>query len=258
MAAAKNVKLMQIWSSGYDKFNIEVAHTLGIPVANNGGANASSVAEHAVMLMFAVARKLPDSYRRVIEGNWAGNDHGLSMYMLEGKRLGIIGFGNIGRQVAQKVSGLGMDVSYYDINPAPDDVEKLLNVQYRPLDEILSGSDIISVHMHLSNMTRGLIGKNEIANMKDGVTLINVSRADILDRDALIDAMKQRKVLGLGVDVYSKEPTARGDELFDFPGFVGTHHVAGSNRDVYLTVLARAKENISRVINGEQPLWLIK
>ncbi|MDA7715946.1 hypothetical protein N8797_01070, partial [Pontimonas sp.] len=105
-------KLMQIWSSGYDKFNIDDAHSRGIPVANNHGSNATSVAEHTILMMLGVSRRAPEMHNRVITGNWAGNDHGMTSYSLSGKTLGIVGLGNIGTLVAKRAEALGMKIIF--------------------------------------------------------------------------------------------------------------------------------------------------
>ena len=124
MKSAKNVKLMQLWSSGYDKFNIKDSIHYKIPVANNGGGNAISVAEHTILLMLSVCKWLPDSHSRTVEGRWEGNSHGIDMLLLNKKTLGLIGFGNIGKEVAIRAKGFGMDIIYYDINRASKSEEE--------------------------------------------------------------------------------------------------------------------------------------
>lgn len=257
MEAAKNVKLMQLWSSGYDKFNIVGAKKYGIPVANNGGANACSVAEHAILLMLAVYKWLPDSHRRTVQGAWSGNSHGLDMFLLNGKKLGIIGFGNIGRQVARKVSGFDMNVRYYDINRLDPEKEKELGVSFAPLDQIISESDILSLHLHSNDNTKGIIGSQEISKMKKGTVIINVSRAALIDQEALYEALVSGKIHGAGLDVYSVEPTVPNDKMLLLPNVVATPHMAGSTYDTYSMVMNRAVENFRRVCNGEIPKWVI-
>lgn len=257
LAAAKNVKLMQLWSSGHDKFNVAACSALGIPVANNGGANACSVAEHTLLLMLAVYKWLPDSHRRTVTGQWAGNSHGLNMYLLNGKKLGIIGFGNIGRQVARKVSGLDMEVRYFDIRRARPDIEELHDVQFASFDEIITESDIITLHLHSNDATRNIINREALAKMKKGAILINVSRAQLVDQDALREALVEGRLGGAGLDVHPKEPTEAQDPLLSLPNVVATPHMAGSTYDTYAMVMNRAIENFRRVMHGEEPLWVI-
>lgn len=257
LVAAKNVKLMQLWSSGYDKFNLAACSALGIPVANNGGANACSVAEHAVLLMLAVYKWLPDSHRRTVTGQWAGNSHGLDMFLLNGKKLGIIGFGNIGKQVARKVSGFDMDVSYFDIRRADPAVEVGHRVSFKALEELVAESDIITLHLHSNDATRNIIDRSAIARMKKGAVLINVSRAQLVDQDALREALIEKRLGGAGLDVYLKEPTEANDALLSLPDVVATPHIAGSTYDTYAMVMQRAVDNFRRVMRGEEPKWVV-
>src|SRR3989344_9404740 len=182
---ASHIKLMQLWSSGYDKFNVAGAKKYGIPVANNGGANAESVAEHAIMLMLSFAKRLPDSHQRVVTGNWKGNGHGMDMFMLKNKTLGIIGFGNIGQAVAKKINGFEMKVIYYDIKQQPPEAERGCGATFAEFQKLLQESDIVTLHLHLNQSTERIIGRKELSLMKKGAVLINVSRAQLVDQEAL-------------------------------------------------------------------------
>ena len=150
----KRIKLMQLWSSGYEKFNCKGAKKYGIPVANNGGANAISVAEHTILLMLAVYKLLPSSHLRTVTGNWAGNSHGMDMYLLQNKKLGLIGLGNIGSAVAQRASAFWVKIIYYDINRLEISDEKEKGYEYVDLEDLLRQADIISLHLHLNKNTK--------------------------------------------------------------------------------------------------------
>ena len=257
LEAGKQVKLMQLWSSGYDKFNVAGAKKFGIPVANNGGANAGSVAEHTVLLMLAVAKWLPDSHTRTVTGSWAGNNHGMDMFMLKGKRVGIVGFGNIGRAVAKILGGFGSEVVYYDVKRAEENVEKEYGATCIAFDELLKTSDIVTLHLHHTKETENMIGEKEIGMMKKGATVINASRAQLVDYGALERATRDRKLNGAGLDVYYKEPTSANDPLLTLPYVVATPHMAGSTMDAYLLALGNARENFRRIQRGEKPLWIV-
>ncbi|KKW35747.1 hypothetical protein A2852_01270 [Candidatus Adlerbacteria bacterium RIFCSPHIGHO2_01_FULL_54_23] len=257
LETAKNVKLIQLWSSGYDKFNVAACKKLGIQVANNGGANAGSVAEHAILLMLAVYKWLPDSHRRTVEGMWVGNKHGLDMHMLTGKKVGIIGFGNIGRAVAKKLLGFETDTVYYDIKRADTDIERALNARFAPFEELLGSADIVTLHLHSTKETQNIIGARELSIMRPQSILINVARAQLVDQNALTDALKNKKIHGVGLDVYLKEPTEPNDPLLMLPNVVATPHMAGSTLDAYDKALKNARENFRRVARGEQPLWVV-
>jgi len=254
---ARAIKLMQLWSSGFDKFNVVGAKKYGIPVANNGGANAQSVAEHAVLLMLSVYKGLPDSHRRTITGAWAGNSHGLDMFTLHNKRVGIIGFGNIGRAVARILQGFGATVSYFDIKRAEREREEELSVSYQAMPELLKQSDIVTLHLHANDQSRNIISGNEFSLMKKGAVLINVSRAALVDQEAFLEALKDGVLQGAGLDVYPEEPTKPGDPILALPNVVATPHMAGSTRDAYARALTNALQNFRRVGRGEAPNWLI-
>lgn len=257
LESAKNVKLMQLWSSGYDKFNVEGARKYGIPVSNNGGANASAVAEHTILLMLSTLKKLPDSHRRTVTGSWTGNSHGLDMLKIEGKTVGIVGFGNIGRYVAKKLMGFDARVAYYDVRRADAETERNYSVEYMEFDELVSKSDILTLHLHSNDSTRGIIGKREFGLMKDGAYLINASRAQLVDQGAFLEALRGGKLAGAGLDVYMKEPTTGDEEILKHPSVVATPHMAGSTRDTYEQVMMRAVENFRRAVKGEKPMWVI-
>jgi D-3-phosphoglycerate dehydrogenase len=257
LAHASHIKLMQLWSSGFEKFNVAGARKYAIPVANNGGANAISVAEHTVLLILAVYKWLPESHRRTVEGKWIGNNHGLDMFLMKGKKLGIIGFGTIGRRVAATVSGFGMDVLYFDVKRANPEIEQSLNARYISFDELIEESDIITLHLHAHDASKNIIGRKEFERMKKGAVLINVSRSELVDQDALREALHSRRIWGAGLDVHPKEPTEPGDPILTHPHVVATPHMAGSTRETYSLVLERAVENVRKAVSGEQPQWLV-
>ncbi len=254
---ADHIKLMQLWSSGYDKFNVKGAARFAIPVANNGGANAISVAEHTIMLMLAVYKWLPDSHLRTIEGKWAGNSHGTDMFLLYRKTLGIIGLGNIGREVAKRAASFGMKILYYDPVRAAPETEQAHGAQYCDLNTLLSTSDIISLHVHLNESTAGMISRQEFSIMQNSAVLVNVSRAQIVDNDALLTALNNGEIWGAGLDVYKEEPTRPGDPLLSHSHVVATPHMAGSTHDAYVTAVKNCVENFRRVIKGNKPLWIV-
>ena len=156
--AAPKLKLVQLTSAGYDRVDLEAAKKAKVPVANNGGANSVAVAEHAVMLMLAVLKKLVYHHNNVAAGTWRAADFtSIRTYEVEGKRLGIIGLGNIGKKVARRVRGFDMDVRYYDVVRLTEDQEDALGVRFALLTEILSTSDVVTLHVPLNDVTRKMI-----------------------------------------------------------------------------------------------------
>ena len=253
--AMNAVQLIQIWSSGYDKFNLKSALNRGILVANNGGYNSIAVAEQAILLILALYKRIIEGYRRVTSGKWAGNRHGMNQYILHGKSIGIIGLGNIGSKVAILASSFGMNVFYYDINRNLN-LESKYGFKYVDIDHLYINSDIISLHLHLNEDTINFIDSEDIKKMKKGVVIINVSRAELINRDALTDALIQEHLGGLGLDVFYEEPTTPNDPLLLHPNFVGTPH-SSCTYDTHVMAIDASIQNIRKALNGEKPDYLI-
>jgi D-3-phosphoglycerate dehydrogenase len=241
--------LMQIWSSGYDKFNIGDAKERNIPVANNHGSNATSVAEHTILMMLGVSRRIPEMHERATSGNWAGNDHGMSSYSLSGKTLGIVGLGNIGTLVAKRAEALGMAIIFSDPGISVSPEAQWSQVSF---DNLLHGSDYITFHVHLSESTRGMIDMKNIGTLARQPFLINPSRAELIDRDALIAAMQNDLIKGVSIDAHYDEPTDPEDALFSFPNVLFSPHVAGSTVDSYRETLHACLSNIKRSKSGAE------
>jgi phosphoglycerate dehydrogenase-like enzyme len=246
--------VMQIWSSGYDKFNIGDAKARNIPVANNHGSNATSVAEHTILMMLGVSRRIPEMHQRVTSGNWAGNDHGMSSYSLSGKTLGIVGLGNIGTLVAKRAEALGMAIIFSDpgISESPEAHWSKVDFQ-----ELLHSSDYITFHVHLSESTKGMIDMKNIGSLARQPFLINPSRAELIDRDALTAAMQSDLIKGVAIDAHYDEPTNSEDPLFALPNVLFSPHVAGSTLDSYRDTIEACARNIGRAVSDSPPLGAI-
>jgi phosphoglycerate dehydrogenase-like enzyme len=255
--AAPRLKLVQMLSAGYDAVDLEAARRAGVPVCNNGGANAVSVAEHALMLMLAVSRRLISQHANVAAGRWRGNGPAPRMYELNNKTLGIVGLGSIGKKVARLVQGFGMRVVYYDIARLSEDAEDALGVRFRLLRELLSSSDIVTLHVPLDRSTRNMIGAGELALMQPLAILINTSRGPVVDERALHAALSSGKILGAGLDVFDPEPPASGNPLLKLDNVVLSAHFAGPTWDNHVHRFRNAFDNVERVARGERPLWVV-
>src|SRR3977135_1500311 len=166
-AQAPKLKLVQTLSAGYNTYALDAARAAGVPICNNGGANATAVAEHALLLMLAVSRKLIWVHDGVVSGRWRGNDfNAAKLYELEDKTLGIIGLGNIGKKVARRAKAFDMRIQYYDVNRMTTDQEDALGVRFALLPELLKTSDIVSLHVPLDKSTHNLFGEGEMGLMK--------------------------------------------------------------------------------------------
>ncbi len=254
---AKKAKLMQILSAGYDRLDVPALAAAGIPLATNGGANAPTVAEHALMLMLAVYRKLPLHHSSLKEGRWLGHREVLSLNELRGKQVGIVGFGKIGREVARMVNGFLAKVAYYDVYPASSTVERELKAQRMELDDLLMTSDIVTVHTPLNDSSAGLINSNSFSIMKPTSVLINTARGPAVVETDLIEALKEGRIAGAGLDVYEIEPMT-DSPLFLMDNVVVTPHTAGATIDTWWRRLDFAFANICRVSNGEKAQFIVE
>ena len=200
--ALPKLQLVQMSSAGYNAIPIAELDRLGVRVANNGGSNAISVAEHTVMLILSLQRNLLAMHNSVQGGSWADlspSDRATPGMELAGQTLGIIGFGNIGRQVARKLGGFDMNILYHDAVRLPPGRDGELGVRQVTLEELLAQSDIITVHVPLLPSTEGLIGPAELSQMKRGVCFINTSRGPTVDEAALAAALDSGQVGAAGI-----------------------------------------------------------
>ena len=247
--------LMQIWSSGYDKFNIDDARRHGLAVANNHGANATSVAEHTMLLMLGVSRRAPEMHSRVVTGSWEGNDHGMNSYSLKGKVLGLVGMGRIGSLVAIRAAAFGMEVIFSD--PHVSQKEAPSGAKKVDWETLLQNSDYISLHVHHNDETRGMIDESAFSRMARKPFVINASRAELIDRPSLLKALEEGTIRGLGIDAHYDEPTSAADPLWKYESVFASPHVAGSTVDSYEETLASCIENLSRAVGQISPHGLI-
>ena len=255
--AAPKMRLVQLLSAGYDTVDLEAARKAGVPVCNNGGANAISVAEHAIMLMLATSRRVVWQHANVVAGRWRGNGPAPAMYELYDKTLGIVGLGTIGKKVARLASAFGMRVTYYDIRRLSEDEEDSLGVKFRLLRELLRTSDFISLNTPLNDSTRAMIGAEEIALMKPTAIIVNTCRGPVIDEKALTKALADKKILGAGLDVLHDEPPNPSNPLLKLDNVVLTAHFAGPTSDNHVARFRNAFDNVQRFARGEAPLWVV-
>lgn len=252
----KKTRLIQQPSTGYDHIDIEAAREAGVPVANIGGANAISVAEHTLAMALALLKRMFQSHVKTQGGEWTQQQFfDLGVFELYGKKWGIIGMGRIGREVAKRARAFGVKILYYDIRRLPEELERELDAEYRPLNRLIGEADIISVHVPLTPETRNLIGERELRRMKGTAIIINPSRGEIIDEEALAKAVKNRWIFGAGVDVYSQEPPPKDHPLLNMMEYnvVTTPHLAGATNEARQRIIETSVRNVIRVLMGEPP-----
>ena len=208
-------------SIGTDMFDLEAARRHNVMISNQPGRTAPVVAEHMFALMFAVARRTSFMTAEMKAGRWPRID----LTMLQGKTLGIMGTGAIGAEMARLGRAIGMEVIAWTYNPSPERAAEL-GVTFKSFEEVLSESDAVSIHVKLTDDSRGLVGSSEIAQMKPGSMLLNGARGPIVDTNALADALNSGHLGGAGIDVFDEEPTPADHPLFSCEHVVLTPHCA--------------------------------
>jgi phosphoglycerate dehydrogenase-like enzyme len=249
---AKKLRLIQLLTAGYDQINLGLAAELGVPVATNGGANAWAVAEHAVALLLTLYKRLIYCDPSVREGRWREPVTGFNTFEVAGKTLGLIGAGKIGRKVARRIAAFECSVIYHDVVAAPD-IEEDLGARRVGLDELLREADIVSLHVPALPETSGMINRQTLGLMKKNAVLINTSRGGAIDEDALVEALKEERILGAGLDVFCKEPVPADHPLLKLENVVVSPHTAGHAYEGWFRRIQFAWENIQRVAAGEEP-----
>jgi len=256
--AAPGLKLVQLISAGYDRLDVGAAKRAGVPIANNGGSNSVAVAEHTLLLMLAVYRKLSWHHANVVTGKWrVGDFSSHRLYELEGKTLGIVGLGTIGKKVARRAAAFGMRIQYYDIARLSEDAEDALGVRFVLFPELLRTSDIVTLHVPLNEVTRKLIGATELGMMQPSAVLINTCRGPVVDETALHAALTSARIAAAGLDVMVEEPPIANHPLFALENVTFTPHMAGPTWDNWAKAFRNAFDNVQRVARGERPLWVI-
>jgi len=253
LEGADRLRLVQVLSAGYDRVDLPALQARGIPLANNGGANAVEVAEHTLLLALALYRRLCRMDRDTREGRWRALSPALHTYTLAEKTVGIVGLGNIGRRVARLFGALEARLLYYDVRRPEPQVEEALGVAYRPLPDLLAEADIVTLHVPLTPDTRGLIGEAELARMRPSAVLINTSRGPVVDEDALVRALQEGRIAGAGLDVFAQEPPPPDHPLFRLENVVLTPHIGGVTWDTWPRRARFAWENFRRVWEGQEP-----
>ena len=254
-ATRRRLKLVQLMSAGYDRFNIDGARQARLPVADNGGANAIAVAEHAIMLMLCTLKQVNALDAAVRRGAWRGNVG--RVHELAGSIVGIVGMGRIGREVATRLAGWQVDLVYYDPIRLTADVEQQLHVRYLELDDLLRMADTVTVHVPLNSSTRNLIDAESLSLMKPSATLINTARGGLVDEEALARSLRDGQLFGAGLDVFSREPLPPDSPLLSLSSVTLTPHSAGPTWQSFPRRFANCFANIERVERGERPLWIV-
>lgn len=236
---------------GVDNIAVDAATACGICVANVPDASVHEVSEHVFALLLAVARKLPAYDRAVRAGTWHVSV-GEPVYRLAGKTIGLVGFGNLARQVALKARAFGMRALAWARRPSAALAEEY-GVAFVGLEALFSQSDIVSVHLPLTEETRGIVTRELLGRMRPSAIFLNVSRGALVDETALVDALAARRIFGAGLDVLADEPPPPGHPLLALDNVVVTPHCAWYSEEGRVDVERRTAREVARVLRGEWP-----
>jgi D-3-phosphoglycerate dehydrogenase len=249
IAAGRRLKVVGRAGVGVDNIDVAAATRLGVVVVNSAQGNTIAAAEHTVAMLLSLARRIPAADASMRRGEWRRSDFiGIEVY---GKTVGIIGLGNIGREVARRCQGLGMRVLAVDPFLTPERAERI-GVELVEMEDLLAGSDFITVHIHLTPQTRGLLNDEAFAKTRPGVRIINCARGGIVDEAALGRALASGQVAGAALDVFTDEPPGELALLSD-PRVVVTPHLGASTQEAQVSVALDVADQILAVLAGRPP-----
>jgi phosphoglycerate dehydrogenase-like enzyme len=251
IALAPHLRLIQMLGVGYDRIDVAAAEARGIPVTITPESTSEGVAEHTILLILALYKRLVEAHLALREGRWIRAELRPVCFMLQGKRVGIVGLGRIGREVAKRLAAFGVDLVYFDVRRLSEEDEIALGATYLSLDELLASSDVVTLHVFLAEGSRELIGSREIALMRPGAILINTCRGGVVDQEALVSALRAGRLAGAGLDVAATEPLPPESPLWDAPNLVLTPHCSGSSPQTHDRLWALLAENVRRFGAGE-------
>jgi phosphoglycerate dehydrogenase-like enzyme len=257
---AESLKLIQCYSIGFDDVDIEAARERGVPVANAAGTLSKPIAEYTIAVALYLLKSIEFARSEISNGNW------VQQQMIAGPRmplefgtltLGIIGAGSIGREVARLAKVFGTKILYHNRNKLPEEVERELGLAFSSFDEVLSSSDVLSVNVPLTDETRGMIGAEEIAGMKSGAVLVNTARGEVVDYQALAEALKSGHLRGAAVDVFENEPDIWDCPLLGLGNVILTPHSSALSPETPRRCMEKVVENLSRFYDGKPLLNVV-
>lgn len=251
LAAAPKARLLHKWGVGVDNFDLDAARAQGVTVARTAGANAVPVAEFTIGLMIALLRNLSFGHVTLRQGEWRTNALPKRSLMLNGKTVGIIGFGAIGQALARMLAGFNCRVLYNKSHRLPPAEEAALSVEYATLGDMLPRCDVISLHCPLTPQTQGLIDRAALQSMPSHAVLINVARGGVVVEADLLEALRAGEILGAAMDVYEVEPVPPDHPLLQLENVVATPHLAALAADNFEKGARQMFNNIAAFARGE-------
>jgi phosphoglycerate dehydrogenase-like enzyme len=247
---ARELRLLQLPGVGVDQVDLHAAAAARIPVAVSLKGSSEAVAEHAMLLMLSVCRRIVEMANSVRAGKWLMWDRRTVSYGLYGKTLGIVGLGRVGLEVAARARAFGMTVRYNDLHPVD-------GFRFQDLPTLLATSDVVSLHCPLTPQTKHLLNSETIAMMKRGAIVVNTARGALIDEKALSEAVSSGRLAGAGLDVLESEPPDPANPLLTLEEVIISPHVGTGTIDSLRAKAEAYSQNIRRVLGGEPPLGLV-
>ncbi len=249
-----SLKVVSNMAVGFDNIDVEACTARGVIVCITPDVLTETTADFTWALILSVARRVCEAAAAVHKGQWrTWEPLGFLGRDMAGATLGIVGLGRIGQAVARRASGFGMRIVYTDRARQPREIEEQLRATFLPLDELLTESDIVTLHVPLTPETRKLIGARELARMKPGALLINTARGAVVDTDALVAALRDRRLWGAGLDVTDPEPLPADHPLLRCPNVIVTPHIASASEVTRARMAELAAQNLVAALRGERP-----
>lgn len=251
--AAPNLKIIQTAGIGFDSQPLEYAREKGIYICNCRNGASDCVAELDIGLMIAVSRRIVQLANETREGTWPNWKYRHDTYMITGKTVGVIGAGGIGRAVLKRCKAFDMKELYYDVVRMPEELEKELGAEYVSLDRLLEESDVVMLLVPLFPSTYHMLGEREFKKMKKNAILINDSRGECVDQDALVEALKNKEIWGAGLDVVYPEPLPADHPLLHMENVIVTPHLGSAARELMVDLFNFSCENVVKCLSGQRP-----
>lgn len=250
--AAPKLKVISTTSVGYDAFDIPEATRHGVVVCHTPGVLTAAVANLTMTLILSLALRLFEYEAYVRDGGWARREKAPALGLdIQGKTLGVVGFGRIGQEVTRRMQALGMKTLWYDIFDTPH--PSAPPSEYRPLDDLLAASDFVSLHTNLDQSSRHLLGAAELAQMKRTAFLVNTARGPLVDQKALTHALQTGQIAGAALDVLEKEPPDADDPILRLPNVICLPHIGSATEETRRAMRELAVENLLAVLTGKRP-----
>ncbi|HKU32629.1 MAG TPA: D-2-hydroxyacid dehydrogenase [Candidatus Nitrosotalea sp.] len=244
---ATTCKIIARVGVGLDNIDVEAAKAKGIRVINAVEGAMNAVAELVLGLMLSLAREIPRADREIRNGKWLKKE--LMGSELSGKYLGIVGLGNIGKKLARHAKSLNMNIIGFDVFPIPDEFSREVGLVKADLDTLLSSADYISFHVPFTPETNHLVNAQRLSKMKKTAYIINTSRGEVIDEEALYNALQEGKIAGAALDVFEKEP-ATGNKLATLPNVICTPHIGAQTREAQALAANVIAEKIIMILRG--------